>query len=118
MAQYKHLPIYKATYDLLLKVTEATRHYPRDFKHSTGAMLRDEVMYVVLLIYRANASRQQRAEITAEIVERLQVIELLLRLSNDMRFISPKQFSSIVVMTDAIVRQAAGWHRSTSASAE
>ena len=53
MAQYKHLPIYKATYDLLLKVTEVTRHFPKDFKHSTGVMLRDEVMYVVLLIYRA-----------------------------------------------------------------
>ena len=118
MAQYKHLPIYKATYDLLLKVTEVTRHYPKDFKHSTGVMLRDEVMYVVLLIYRANATREHRIEVTAEIVERLQVIELLLRLSCDLRFISQKQFSSIVTLTDAIVRQAAGWHRSTSASAE
>lgn len=118
MAQYQHLPIYKATYDLLLKITEVTRHYPKDFKHSTATMLRDEVMYVVLLIYRANSSREHRAAITAEIVERLQVIELLLRLSKDMRFISLKQHSSIVTMTDSIVRQAAGWHRSTAASAE
>ena len=32
MAQYQHLPIYKITYDLLVKTTEVTRHFPRDFK--------------------------------------------------------------------------------------
>ena len=62
MAQYQHLPIYKATYDLLLKVTEVTRHFPRDFKHSLAATLRDEVLGVVVLIYRANSSRSRRAE--------------------------------------------------------
>lgn len=44
MAQYQHLPIYKVTYDLLLKVTEITRHFPKDFKHSLAARLRDETI--------------------------------------------------------------------------
>ena len=31
MARYKHLPIYKSTYDLLQKVTFYTRNFPREF---------------------------------------------------------------------------------------
>jgi hypothetical protein len=81
MAQYQHLPIYKATYDLLLKVTEATRHFPRDFKHSLAAMLREEVLAVVVLIYRANSARDKRTELLDQVVERMQVVELMLRLS-------------------------------------
>lgn len=58
MAQYQHLPIYKQTYDLLVRVTDITRGYPRDFK-PFASKLREQVMEVVLLIYRANAYRQR-----------------------------------------------------------
>ena len=116
MAQYQHLPIYKVTYDLLLKVTEATRHFPRDFKHSLAATLREEVLAVVVLIYRANSARDKRQELLDQVVERMQVVELMLRLSKDMRFLNIKQFSSIVELTDSVLRQASGW-RKTAASA-
>ena len=56
MAQYQHLPIYKVTYDLLVAVTAATKHFPRDFK-TFALRIREDVMDVVLLIYRANSSR-------------------------------------------------------------
>lgn len=117
MAQYQHLPIYKATYDLLLKVTEATRHFPRDFKHSLAAMLREEVLAVVVLIYRANSARDKRTELLDQVVERMQVVELMLRLSKDMRFLSIKQFSSIVELTDSVLRQASGWRKTTASAA-
>jgi hypothetical protein len=32
MAQYKHLPIYKTTYELLEMITLRTRNFLRDFK--------------------------------------------------------------------------------------
>ncbi len=32
MAQYKHLPIYKGTYDLLIRVMTATKDFPREYK--------------------------------------------------------------------------------------
>ena len=61
MAQYKHLPIYKQTYDLLVRVTEITRGYPRDFK-PIASKIREQVMEVVLLIYRANSVRARLAD--------------------------------------------------------
>ncbi len=118
MAQYKHLPIYKATYDLLTQVTQITRSYPKDFKHSLAARLRDESVSLVVFIYKANASKSKRREWIESILERIQVIELLLRLSKDMRFISVKQLSDTVVLTDSIGRQAQGWMKSQKLSAE
>lgn len=114
MATYQHLPIYRTTYDLLVKVTDATRHYPRDFKRSLGDAIRDEVMLIVLMIYRANSSRSAlRSSCIEEILERLQVTELMLRLSRDMGMLSIKRFSSIVQLTDDLGKQAVGWRKAT-----
>jgi hypothetical protein len=118
VAQYKHLPIYKVTYDLLTQITQITRSYPKDFKHSLAARLRDEAVSLVVFIYKANSSRAARKEWIESILERIQVIELLLRLSKDMRFINIKQFSDTVLLTDSIGRQAQGWMKSQTLSAE
>ena len=67
MAQYQHLPIYKITYDLLVKTTEVTRHFPRDFK-TFATRLREEMIDIVLLIYRANSDRTERARLLTAIV--------------------------------------------------
>lgn len=115
MAQYQHLPIYKQTYDLLVRVTEITRGYPRDFK-PFASKLREQVMEVVLLIYRANSVRAERARLLEQIVELMQVIELSLRLSCDMRLITKVQFSSVVAMTDSVIRQASGWRKNAGAA--
>ena len=40
MAQYQHLPIYKATYDLLTRVTQATAGFSKAYKYSLGDRLR------------------------------------------------------------------------------
>lgn len=113
MAQYKHLPIYKLTYDLLNEITKQTKNYPKDFKYSLGTKLRDEAVELVVLIYKANSSKSTRSEFVRSILERLQVIELLLRLSKDMRLLSVSAFSAMVVLTDDLNRQASGWLRSS-----
>ena len=79
MAQYQHLPIYKSTYELLHAVTRATTGFPRDFKYSLGDKLRGEVVELVVFIFKANSSRTARAAHVAQILERLQVVELLVR---------------------------------------
>lgn len=112
MAQYKHLPIYKTTYELLQLVTVATRDFSKDFRYSLGQKLREECVELVLLIYRANSNQARRTVITA-VLERLQVLELLLRLCKDLRLLSIKQFSSACELTDSLGRQASGWLKST-----
>ena len=109
MAQYQHLPIYKATYELLRLVTHATSSFPKAYKYSLGDKLRTEVVEMVVFIFKANSSRADRAAHAAALLERLQVVQLLMRLSRDLRILSVKQFSEIVGMTDSLGCQASGW---------
>lgn len=42
MSKYKHLPIYKSTYELLEIITRKTKNFSRDFKYSLGDKIRNE----------------------------------------------------------------------------
>ncbi|NOT79324.1 MAG: four helix bundle protein [Bacteriovoracaceae bacterium] len=112
MAQYKHLPIYRLTYELLQRIVVATKDYPREFKFTLGQKMKDESIELIVLIYRANSSDDKKSHIDA-ILERLQVVELLVRLSHDMRILPTKSYASIVEMTESLSKQASGWRKST-----
>lgn len=112
MAQYKHLPIYKAAYDLLLRLMMATKDFPRDYKYTLGQKMRDEVLALILFIYRANSAADRAAHIT-EIVERIQLVEVMLRMAHDLRVLPRGKYAGLVEMTDSLARQAQGWLKSS-----
>jgi len=109
----KELPIYRVTYQLLEQVTKFARNFPRDMRLSLAGRLQEECLELVLLVYRANAARQGRRQIIGGILERVQVLELMLRLCRDLHLISTKQYASVVELTEQIGRQAYGWQRSS-----
>lgn len=108
MAQYQHLPIYKVTYDLLSLIVKKTKDFPRDFKYSLGDRLREECIDLVVFIYKANSTKNKKEHLN-QILERVQVIELMVRLSKDLNLLNVKSYSEIVVLTDSIGRQTQGW---------
>ena len=111
MALHTQLPIYKVAYDLLDVITDLAKNMPRDFKVSIGGKLRDECVEIVVLIFRANVARDKAGDI-GTLIERLQVAELLLRLSRDKRLISIGQYAKAIELTISIGKQAGGWRRS------
>jgi hypothetical protein len=115
MALHSTLPIYKVTYELLVLATEITRNMPRDFKASMGGKIRKECLKLVLLIYRANAASDKVPHLT-RLLERLQVAELLFRLSKDLRLIGVKQYARAIELTAAIGKQANGWRKYSATS--
>jgi len=116
MALASTLPIYRVTYELLQVVTRITKDMPRDYKQSLGNKVREECVELVVLIYRANCSRDKRPHLEA-LQEHLQVAMLLLRLSKDMKLISTGQFAQTIELTDQIGRQSTGWLKSASSPA-
>lgn len=112
MAQYEHLPIYKQTYDILLRIMTATKEFPREYKYTLGQKLKDEVMELVVLIYRANSAGDKQAHV-AQIVERVQVIQLMIRLAHDIRILPRRHYAALAEMTDSLARQAGGWLKSS-----
>lgn len=87
MALHSDLPIYKVAYDLLGVVAQLVKNMPREFKQSIGGKIRDECIDIATLVFRANVARDKAPHLL-ELIERLQVAELLLRLARDLRFIS------------------------------
>ena len=107
------LPIYRVTYQLLERVTLYSRNFPRDMKLALAARLQEECVELVLNVYRANAARQGRRQIIGVVLERVQVVELMIRLCRDLHLISIKQYAAVVELTDQIGRQAHGWQKSS-----
>lgn len=110
MALHHELPIYRVTYDLLGIATDLVKNMPRDFKASIGAEIRNECVQLVVLIFRANCAREKAPHLD-DLIERLQVTELLLRLSRDKRFISTAQYAQAIELTGQIGKQANGWRK-------
>lgn len=113
MALSTELPIYKVAYDLSDLAIDLVRNMPRDVKGVIGSSLRDQCLKLVVLIFRANVAREKAAHLL-EIIERLQVAELLLRLSRDKHFISVKQYARAISLTGSIGKQATAWRKSAS----
>ena len=111
MARYQHLPIYKLSYELLARVMTVTKEFPRDHKFTLGQKIRDEIVSLIVLIYRANSS-EHKVAIIGEILEKILVVELLIRLSRDMRILSIKHYAGLVEMTESLARQAEGRKKS------
>ncbi len=116
MALHTQLPIYKVAYDLLDIVTDLVKNMPRDFKQSIGGKISTECVEIVVLIFRANCAREKATHLS-ELIERLQVAELLLRLSRDKRLIATGQYARAIELTQSIGKQANGWRRSSAAPA-
>ena len=87
MAISTNLPIYKVAYDLFSVVTDLIKNMPRDFKQSIGSKISTECVEIIVLIFRANCAREKAPHLV-DLIERLQVAELLLRLSRDKHLIS------------------------------
>lgn len=115
MALHTSLPIYKVAYDLLSVATDVTRNMPRDFKQSLGGAIRGDCVDIVVLIARANAARN-KVPFIEQLLERLHVVELLIRLSKDKRFVSTQQYAQVVALTTAVGKQAHGWRKYSAAS--
>ena len=116
MAITQNLPIYKVAYDLLNAVTDAVSNMPRNFKRNVGEKIETECVDIMVLVFRANCAREKGPHLL-DLIERLQVIELLLRLSRDKRLISTKQYALAVSLTNSIGKQASGWRRSATSPA-
>lgn len=113
MALHTTLPIYKVAYEFFDLATDLVKNMPRDFKQSLGSKIRDETVAITILIFRANSSSEKAPHLQS-LVERLEVINLILRLSRDKHLISTSQYAKAVEKTASIGKQANGWKKSAS----
>jgi len=108
MALHTDLPIYKVGYDLLGVAVDSIKDMPRDVKQALGSKIRDECIDSMLLIRKANIAADKEPHLLS-LLERLEVVELLVRVSRDKRFITTKRYAAVIELTQRIGKQANGW---------
>lgn len=110
MAIYSNLPVYGASYQLMLQIVGLMKHMQRDFRFTLGEKLQRTVLDILVLIYKAN-KEQAKGEIIAQARERLVETQIYLRLLNDLHQISDKQYVMLAEKTTDISKQLASWER-------
>jgi len=111
MAQYNELPVYKATYDLLLAIFQFTKEFSKEYKYTVGESLKKETIELLTLIYRAN-TRPQKADVLQMAREQIEVIRLLIRVMKDMKQINLQKFVKINQAVENVSKQLTGWQKS------
>jgi len=64
MALYYDLPVFKDVYQLILKIFDYTKDFPREYKFTLGQDLKRDGINLVRSIYRANKSKEKPTEAT------------------------------------------------------
>ncbi|NDV66416.1 four helix bundle protein [Bacteroides sp. 224] len=110
MAPYSNLPVYKAIYDLLLLVFKDSFNLQREYRYTIGEKLKSELTELVMLVYRANATKEKNIFIQ-EARERVELVKLNFRILHDLKQISLKQYVRYAEMAEGISKQLAAWQK-------
>ena len=110
MGRYNELPVYKASYDLLLEIFRFTKNIGKEFKYTVGESLKKETTKLITLIYRAN-SKKDKYDVIQEARERIEIIRLFIRLMKDLKQISLKRFVLVNKQIENVSKQLTGWQK-------
>lgn len=113
MAIYTNLPIYKASYSLLLSVSRAIPEMSRDCRFSVGQDLRKRLMDIIIQIYNANRERD-KVPIIRKMREYLLESQVLIRIMGDLHYISLGRQAEWMEYAVSISKQMAAWEKSQS----
>lgn len=111
MKLHSDLPVYKATYDLLLTIFRFTKNFSKEYKYTIGESLKKETLELLSLIYRANVNKNP-AQVLTEAKEKIEVIRLFVRVMKDLQQISLKQFVHVNLSVEQVSKQLTGWQKS------
>ncbi len=108
---HQELPVYKASYDLLLAIFVFTKDFTKEYKYTVGESLKTETLLLLTLIFRAN-SRANKEAVLQEARERIEVIRLLIRIMKDLKQINLKCFVQVNEKVEDVSKQLTGWQKS------
>jgi hypothetical protein len=115
MALHTELPIYRTGVRLLALAVQIQTQMPRQVKRSLGEKVSAHCIEMLDLMALANATRQaERASYIAQLMKHLRAVTVLLRVSHDSRYVSPKLWADSVQLLDSIGKQGGGWLKNAS----
>ena len=108
---YTSLPVYDATYQLLLEVHKIQPVLSRDVRYTIGQGLTKLLMNILVTIYEANISRDKHPLLMRG--RKLSVeVKVTLRILCDLKQISEKQYVRLIDMAESVSKQLTSWDNS------
>jgi len=111
MALSNELPVYKATYDLLLAIFRMVKNFSKEYKYTLGENLKKETIDLLVLIYRANSVRE-KFDVLQSAREQVEIIRLMIRLIKDLHQINLDKFVFLNQNIENVSKQLSGWQKS------
>ena len=103
-------PIFTKTYDLILWLLPATQKFPKDQRFVLAKRIQDTVFDFQEALIAAGMGIEKAHHLqSADVL--LRQLQLYLRLSHDMKFITIKQYEHVSRMTVEIGRILGGWRK-------
>jgi hypothetical protein len=110
MAIHTDLPIYRTGVRLLALAVKVQEQMPRSMKRILGEKVTQHCVDMLDLMALANASqREARAGRIEELLTKQRAVTVLLRVSHDSRYLSPKLWAESIELLGSIGKQAGGW---------
>jgi hypothetical protein len=108
MANYDELPVFKACYDLILIVFDIVAGFSKEYKYTLGEKLKNEMLEVMILVYRANNAANKVAMLR-DAKEKLELMRIYLRILKDLKQINLKRFVFVNDKIEIISKQLNAW---------
>ena len=110
MALHHDLPIYRTGTRLLSLALRVQEQMPRSMKRILGEKITQHCVDMLDLMALANATqRQVRTAHIEQLLAKQRAITVLLRVSHDSRYLSPKLWADSIELLGSIGKQAGGW---------
>ncbi len=109
MALYTNLPVFKASYDLLIALFKTGRNFSREYKFTLGENIKKEAIEMVKNIYRANKTADKAPHLE-QAREALEIVRLELRMLKDLKQVNLKQFVYLNEQIETVSKQLALWN--------
>jgi hypothetical protein len=111
MAVYSNLPVFKASYDLVLEVFMMCKSLPKDYKYTVGERLKNQLTDLMSGIYEANLE-EDKTLCLQQCRRNVVVAKLYVRLLYDMKVLSMKRYTSLSEKFEIISKQLNAWSKS------
>jgi len=112
MALYYELPVYRDTYQLVLKIFAVTQDFSKEFKFTLGQDMKRDALRLVRSIYRANKSISKKEHLEL-FLDDFELLKLEIRLCVDMRILSVRKQVELSDLMNRIGKQIIGWRKAS-----
>lgn len=111
MATYDNLPVYKASYDLLLLVFNVVKEFKKEYKYTLWDNIKKEIINLITNIYKANSKTDKKRNISSS-REKIELLRLYFRLSKDLKIVDLNKYIEVNLLLDSISKQLYAWEKS------